>query len=1154
MYATIYIDNTIYQLLKRLYMAWNKMFLLICLCLTIPLNNTRPQSVNSTFDRITIKDGLSQSTVNWITQDKYGFMWFATYGGLNKYDGHTFTLFQHDESDSTTLGNNSIETLLQDNDGYIWVVFNGATGLDRFNPETGKFDHFKYDPDDPNSISSNTVSQVIQDKAGTIWICANNAFNQVVYQKDKNGTKTSFIRHMTPPGSNAFTRCFEDSKGNLLLFSNTLNYFDRQKKTFISTSIPVSTSDGITVAEDKKGNIYVSSITSGVTKLEWDISSRSYLLGDNSKMNPAPQNRNCLVVDNQGYVWIGTENKGLFRYNPETDQMINFSPDKLDSRSISDINIYSLFVDHSGVLWIGTYSQGLCKYDLYRKNFLLFKSISGNPNSMSGNVISGITSNNSNEVWVGSRDEGGVNRFIFNGNEEPTVIHYMNDPKDNNTIASNSSLCLLQRKSGEVWISFQGTISKMMYEEPGSKTRPAVKRYAMAGWTFEMFEDSRGTLWGGTWGGGIWRYNEPTDDFTYFANDPANPSSVCDNIIWALGEDNQGNLWVGGHDKGLSILPASEKDKADPKFINFSHQKGDPESLSNNTINVFCQDKEGTMWIGTNEGLCKVIDTEKSLKELTKNSLRFTAYYKKDGLPSDAVVGIVEGIDGYLWMSTSMGISKFDRANEVFVNFDEGDGLQSNEFWHNAFYMNPEGKIFFGGANGFNAFNPKDIKPNPFLPIVVLTDLKLFNKSVQVGEKINKQIILTSPVYKTSKILLTHKNNAFTIEFASLHYTQPSKNKYSYILEGFDKKWNNVGNQRSATYTNLSAGKYIFRVKGTNNDGVWSETEATLLIRVRPPWWKTWWFIILLVGSISYLGYQYLKNRIDAEKRDKQILQSRIEEGEYELKRQQDEIERHKTEILEKEKAAMETNWYNKGMTMIMDIISKNSHDLNIMATQFINVLVEYLGVNVGAFYILNKTEHEAPYFEMVGSFAMSDINSKLSVSVDEGYLGVCYKEKQKLIVDNLPQGYILFKSGLGHTSLKNLILIPLLLDNELKGVIELASFEMLPEYKVSLIDKLADNLASSIEIMQMNSRMKKMVDQLNEHMEEMNSQKEEMMQNIEEMRATHEEGERIRKTQAEMESRMAEQREIIRNSEEELKALRKEHKDLLEKYKKAIG
>lgn len=1132
-------------------MILKKLFLLICVCLTIPLITIKSQSISATFDRITIKEGLSQSTVNWILQDKHGFLWFATYGGLNRYDGHTFTIFQHDENDSTTLNSNTVETLLQDKEGYIWVVFNGANGLDRFNPETGQFDHFKHDPDNPNSISSNTITYVLQDNDGELWVCADNALNQVVYRNDKNGTKTEFRRYMNPQGISSFTRCFEDSKGNLLLFSTKLNYFDRKNKTFTTTDIPVSTSNVITVSEDKKGNIYVATITSGITRLEWDNSSHNYIMGDNSRMNPAPNNRNCIVVDGQGLIWIGTENKGLFRYNPETDQMINFIPDKLDSRSISDINIYSLFIDLSGVLWIGTYSQGLCKYDLYRKNFLHFKSIPGKVNSMSGNVISGLTSNNSNELWVGSRDEGGINRFIFNGNEEPTVIHYMNDPNNVNTIASNSSLCLLQRKTGEVWIGSQGVMSRMVPDEFGSGKRPAVKRYNMQGWTFEMFEDNGGTIWGGTWGGGFWRYNEITDDFTYFTNDPNNPSSVCDNIIWALGEDNQGNLWIGGHDKGLSIMPASEKDKTDPKFINFSHKKGDPESLSNNTINVFCQDKEGTMWIGTNGGLCKVIETEKSLKTLTQtNSLRFTTYYKKDGLPGDAIVGLVEGNDGYLWMSTSMGLSKFDRTNVTFVNFDEGDGLQSNEFWHYAWYMNPEGRIFFGGANGFNAFYPKEIKPNPFLPLIVLTDLKLFGKSVQVKEKINNQIILTKPIYETQKIVLTYKNNAFTIEFAALHYTQPSKNKYSYMLEGFDKKWNLVNNQRSATYTNLSAGKYTFRVKGTNNDGVWSETESTLIIMVKPPWWKTWWFILLMLGSLSFLIYNYFQNRINAEKRDKQILQAKIEEGENELKRQKDEIELHKTEILEKENAAMETNWYNKGMTRIMDIISKNSRDLNAMASQFINVLVDYLGIDVGAFYILNKPEHEAPYFELIGNYALNDIQSKTIIPVDEGYLGVCYKERQKIIINNLPKGYILLSSGLGLASLKNLIVVPILLDNDLKGVIELAAFEMLPDYKISLLEKLADNLASSIEIVQMNDRMKKIVDQLNDHMEEMNSQKEEMMQNLEEMQATHEESERIRQKQDEMESILAEQREIIKNYEAELKTITEKYNDLLEKNK----
>lgn len=1124
---------------KNLHMALNKLILLFCLYLIVSLNTAKSQTINSTFDHITIKEGLSQSTVNWIIQDKHGFMWFATYGGLNRYDGYNFTVFQHDENDSTSMNHNTVESLLQDKEGYIWVVFNGSNGLDRFNPETGKFDHFLNNPDDPSSISSNTVSYVLQDRAGEIWVCANNGINQVVTTQDKKGTKTSFKRYMNPQGSTAFTRMFEDSKGNFLLFSNTLNYFDRKKKTFIQTDILLASSDNIAIAEDKKGNIYVSSITNGIIRLTWDQASNAYVMGDNSKINPAPHNRNCVVVDNQGNIWIGTENQGLFKYNPENNQMINFIPDKLDARSISDINIYSLYIDRSGVLWIGTYSQGLCKYDLYRKNFTLFRSVPGDPNAMTGNVISGLTSIHSGELWVGTRDEGGVNRFIFDGNNKPRVIHYMNNPNDENTIASNSSLCIHQRKNGEVWIGSQGIISRMNPEEPGSGSRPAIKRYAMQGWTFEMFEDSRGILWGGTWGGGLWRYNESTDDFTYFTNNPENPSSVCDNIIWALGEDNLGNLWVGGNTNGLSILPAREKEKTSPKFINFRHKKGAPESLSNNTVNAFCLDKEGTMWIGTNEGLCRVVDTQKSIKKLSAKSLVFTSLYKKDGLPGEAVIGIVEGTDGFLWMSTTMGISKFDRKNKIFVNYDEGDGLQSNEFWHYAYHMNPDGMIFFGGANGFNAFSPKDIKPNPFLPTIAFTDLKLFNKSVKPGEKINKQIILSKPIHRTEKITLSHRNNAFTIEFAALHFTQPSKNKYTYILEGFDKKWNLISSQRSATYTNLSAGKYTFRVKGTNNDGVWSENDAVLIIRVRPPWYKTWWFILIMLGSISYLAYKYFKDRINAEKRDKLILQNKIEEGQNELRRQKEEIERHKTEILEKENAALETNWYNKGMTMIMDIISKNSRDLDTMASQFITILVEYLGVNVGAFYILNKPENEEPYFEMAGSYAINKSRSNTAISIHEGYLGVCYKDKQKLIINNLPQGYISLESGLGRVSLKNLILIPILLDNDLKGVIELASLEMLPDYKIALLDKLADNLASSIEIVQMNSRMKKVVDQLHQHMEEVNNQKEEMMQNIEEMRATHEESERIRQIKEETEFKLSEQQDLIKKYEEELKVLR---------------
>jgi ligand-binding sensor domain-containing protein len=1136
----------------RLYIRYIKLVILICSGFTFLYETQiQSQSVNSVFDRVTIKDGLSQSTVNDILQDRKGFMWFATYGGISKYDGYTFTSYIHDENDSTTLNYNGIVILYEDKDDFIWCVSNDNTGLDRFDPETEKFTHFSHNPDDPLSISSNTIYHVLQDKEGRLWASTMAGLDLVTREKTNDDFKTSFKTFKLPVHSQPFTHMFEDSRGNMLMFSDSLVYFDRKQQIFIKSNIFITSSKVIVVCEDKSGTVYVGTNTNGVVKLEWNNSISAYQLADNSRINPTPQNRTYLLMQDDDILWIGTETRGLFRYDLKTDHLENFVTDKLDTRSISDNIVNALYIDRSGVLWIGTYSQGLCKYDLYRKEFVHFKSIPGKANTMLGNVISGIHSISSEELWVANRDGGGVNRFIFSGNDEPQVIHYLNNPNNSNSIAGDNPLCLIQRKNGDVWVGNQGFLSVITPETPGSGRSALFKRYTMQGWTFEMFEDSRGVLWGGTWSGGLWRYDDNTGEFNYFFHDPNNPNSICDNVIWALGEDNQGNIWIGGHTEGLSIIPVSEKTKAHPKFINYTHIKGDSKSLTNNTINVFCQDKEGNMWVGTNEGLCKVIYNERTFRNISGNKLIFSSYYKKNGLPNDAVVGIIEGNDNCLWMSTSMGISRYSKADSSFVNYDENDGLQSNEFWHNAFFVNPEGRIFFGGANGFNAFYPNQIKPNPFTPNVVFTDLKIFSKSVKPGERINKQLILSKPLYRTKGIVLSYKNNAFTIEFAALHYTQPVKNHYAYRLEGFEKKWNYVGNQRSATYTNLSAGKYVLKVKGTNNDGVWSNDLAELIIRVRPPWWRTWWVRVIMLFAIAYGIYTYIMRRIKAEQRDKAILQTKIEEGSLELKKRQDEIDKQKKDIQNKEIAAMEINWFNKGMTMAMDIISRNSRNLNELASKLINVMVEYVGVDVGAFYILNKSVEDAPFFEIAGSYAMNQINTHKKIPAEEGYLGVCYKEKNRVIIDNLPEEYIRLESGLGSISLNNLVLIPLILEQNLKGVIELASMEKLPEYKLNLLDRLAENLASSIEIVQMNSRMKSMVDQVNMHMEEVNAQKEEMLQNLEEMRATQEESGRIREVHDGLEKKLTEKEAIIQSTREELKKLQLSYNELLIKLKR---
>ncbi len=839
----------------------------------LTLNNIAySQLANTTFERITTEDGLSQSSVNYIIQDQKGFMWFATYGGINKYDGYTFKTYTHIENDSSSLSDNGIIYLYEDKKGYIWAVNNANQGICKFDPVTEKFITYKHNPNDSTTISSNTVYYVTEDKLGNIWISTDNALNLVF----ENNHITKFKRFDISPIEGRFARIYEDRHGKLLLFANYLYYFDRQSNTICKTNTLLNQSnavyDIISICEDKTGNIWLGTSVYGIIKLVYNKESKSYERSTFNKKEIPPDNGNYLIIDKNDKIWIASGTKGLFQYNENEDLIINFLNNKCDFNSISDNGISSLYIDHSDILWIGTESQGLCKYNLSKKEFFHYKCIYGDKNTLSGNVISSIHSTTPGELWVGVESSGGVNRFIFKNKGKIEVIHYKYNPKNKNTIAGDKIFCLLQRKNGEVWAgSADCYISKIIPEKPGTNELPIIKRFVHKNWTFSIYEDNERTLWGGTWRGGLWRYNEKIDTFIYYQNDPENPSSLCDDIIWAISGDDSGNIWIGGHGGGLSILPSEDKNKLNPKFINYKNESNNNRSLSNNTIHVFYLDKTGTMWIGTTSGLDRVIRKNNNFSNIKKdNKLEFYSYHIKDGLPSEAIIGIEEDDSGNLWLSTSNGISKFNVKENTFINYDESNGLQSNEFWHNAYFKDQNERIYFGGQNGFNAFYPDSLKLNPFLPKVVFTDLKILYKSVEVGEKVNGDVVLTKSLNETSKIVLSRKNKVFTLEFAALHYVQPKKNKYTYKLEGFDKNWIKTNADRNfVSYTDLPEGKYTFKVKASNSDGIWNEKETSLKIIILTPWWKTLVFkilsILLLIASAISI-YYYRINRLEKQK------------------------------------------------------------------------------------------------------------------------------------------------------------------------------------------------------------------------------------------------------------------------------------------------
>lgn len=860
---------------------------------------SKAQLMNPTFERISKKSGLSQSSVIDIIQDRNGFMWFATYDGISRYDGYKFTIYRFSEFDSTSLSHNAINNLIEDSKGYIWAINIGNAGLDKFDPHKEIFIKYKNNPDNPKSISSNDIISLIEDKSGNIWICAGNTLNLLTKENNNSNPDAEFQRFKPDKESFLFSNLFINQNDQIILFADSLYFFNTYDKTFTNAGVKLVRSRVISLIEEKNGDLILGTAENGIIKLIYEENRRSYKRADAGKINVTPNNRNSLIKDHENNLWITSEAHGLFKYITEKDELINYTNDIFDTKTISDNTTYSLYLDNTYVLWIGTFSQGVCKYDMYQKKFAHFKSIPGKANTISGNVISSIYSVNPNELWVGIDIGGGINRINLANFNKPEIKYYFNNPNDVNSIGGNSILCLIQRKNGEVWVgSAGGTVSKIIPAPFNVNKKEIIRRYTFPKWTFAIYEDSDNILWGGTWDYGLWRYDEKSDQFIIFQNDENNPNSLCDNIIWAIGEDKNKNIWIGGHGKGISILPYTEKLKKNPAFINFKHKKDDTLSLIQNTINAFCTDIEGNLWIGTGGGLNKVIASDIESLNIQKDSkIRFLNFNKLSDVFNSSIIGIVEDNRGELWLSTTNGIIRFNCDKKIITTYDEFDGLQSNEFWHNSYFKDKNGKIFFGGQNGFNAFDPPEIKENPFKPRVIISDLKISNKSVKINEKRNNQIIISKPIYETKEITLLPKNNAFTLEFAALHYAQPEKNKYMCYLEGFDKSWNYLDNSRSVTYTNLDPGKYIFRLKASNNDNIWSTEETVLNIRIIPPWWKTWFFKIGSILFILLLAFLFFRYRLQLLRNQKKILQKTVEERTVELSEANAMLEERQEEI-----------------------------------------------------------------------------------------------------------------------------------------------------------------------------------------------------------------------------------------------------------------
>jgi ligand-binding sensor domain-containing protein/signal transduction histidine kinase len=809
-------------------------------------------------------------------------MWFGTRDGLNKYDGYTFTVYKNSPEDSTTLSNNFVTSIIEDRKGGFWIGTWGG-GLDYFNPEKQRFTHFKRDPHHNDNASGAFINVLMQDDQGKIWIGTDGGGLKVF--DPGTGKFTNYMNDSRDPWSlsdNEVTCMLMDSRHQVWVGTTRggLNLLDSAHNRFIH--LQHDEKDGRSLSsnyvwklfEDSHKNIWVATRGAGLNLM--DQSQRTF-----RHFNHDPHNSNSLAhdvvfslaEDDRENLWIGTENGGLSVLHLPTGAFYTYQHDDIDPASLSNNSIYSLYKDAQNNMWVGTYSGGA---NLYNKNANLFMHYvhSTDPDGLGHNNILHFCGGAGGLVWIAT-DGGGVDLFDPN---KSTFKHFTHRPGDPNSICGNYILNVYKDAEDKIWMG--SVMDGFSIYDPAKNTFRNIKKDprnpgSISGNNIVGFaEDKDNDIWIAAYGDGLNLYDRKKGTYRHFLHDSANANSISSDKIICMLEDSKGYLWIGTFESGVDRY-----DKHTNTFTHYRHEEG-RNSLSNNSIQHIYEDSHGNIWISTNVGL-SMLDTKTD---------HFTVYSMKDGLPSDITFAVLEDIKGKIWVSTNGGLSRFDPAARTFNNFSTADGLQSNEFKGHACFKSASGALYFGGVNGFNIFFPDSIRTTPFDPALVITSFQIFNKEVPISSDQTSSPLQQS-ITDTKDIVLSYKSSVISFEFASLNYTVSRKKQYMYMLEGFDSKWNNIGSRRTATYTNLNPGSYVFKIKGLNNDGSWSGKITSLRLTITPPFWKTWWFRLMAILSVVSIAVTFHRVRMGIVKAQKKklehqvavLLDKAVAQGKYEI-------------------------------------------------------------------------------------------------------------------------------------------------------------------------------------------------------------------------------------------------------------------------------
>ncbi|MBN1143500.1 MAG: response regulator [Bacteroidales bacterium] len=815
------------------------------------------------FKRLNASDGMSNNWVRSIYMDDIGYMWFGTADGLNKYDGHKFSIYRPKTISGKSIGNINVSGVLKKNKHELWVCTD--LGVFIYNYLDDALHHFAL-------MRAWAVLCIIQDKENKVWFGTSNGLHrydpvtETITSYRHNPSDSSSIAH------NYINIVFEDSNGNIWIGSKSgLSLFVKKTNAFrnyrpYDIAPGKSTNDVAWIREDYNKRLWVGYAEEGLYAFRINAlpTVEFYKVMDGKIMK--------LLVDTHNNLWIGKGSGQGLEILPlnhyslgEKPVVQHFRHDPNDIQSLSDNSLYSFYEDKFNDIWIGTFGNGVSYYSTRAKKFHVVNENSGNNIRVQNNLVNAFTEDN-NFLYIGT--EAGLD--VYDKNKK-TTTHYYNIPGDPQSLSANPVYALHKDRQGNIWVgTWAGGLNLF---NPASRT---FKRFMPDGKPgsinngniFYILDDDKGNLWIGTIGGGLDRYDYKTGKFRNYINDFENPNGLHGDMVDHIFLTGSGKLYISVYNS-LALY-----DYQNDHFVHFPHDLNDADSDFGNILSVF-EDSRKNIWVATNAGL----------EYFDENNGSFHPVLTKNQLPDNTIQGILEDANGNLWISTNKGISKFVNGinlpdDPVVYNYTAEDGLSGNEFKKRSAFKNIEGIMYFGSSNGFTYFHPDSILLNTIPPQLVLSSFELLNPKPVTNKKFKR---LTGHISSVEKVDLPHRNADFVISFAALNYLNPQNNKFKYKLQGYDKEWIDADYTQSARYTNLNHGEYAFMVMASNNDGVWCETPKTLKIIIHPPWWKTLLFKISAALLLTLLVISFFRIRLSMLRIQKRELEKTVTERTREL-------------------------------------------------------------------------------------------------------------------------------------------------------------------------------------------------------------------------------------------------------------------------------